>query len=60
MTLADIEKQEQFLKQEKERIANEAKMQAEADKLKAEIEAKQRIMMAEAIEKQRIENERRE
>ena len=59
MTLADIEKQEQFLKQEKERIANEAKMQAEADKLKAEIEAKQRIMMAEAIERQRIENERR-
>ena len=32
MTLEDIEKQEQFLKKEKERISNESKMQAQAEK----------------------------
>ena len=51
MTLADIEKQEQFLKAEKVRLANEEKMRIEAEKLRKEIEEKQRKMMAEAIEK---------
>jgi hypothetical protein len=40
MTLADIEKQEEFLKKEKERLATEAKMKEEADALKKEIEEK--------------------
>jgi hypothetical protein len=56
LTKDQIAKQEAFLKKEKERIALEESMMAQQEKLKQEMEAKQKAMVQKVVEKVKKQN----
>lgn len=57
LTKAEIEQQEEFLKKEKARIAMEEQMMAQQEKLRQEIEAKQKMLVKQVVEKVKKEHE---